>query len=457
MYTFTPSKEDKISTNERRARGDFELKIIGGNAHPILTQAICKTIGIPKTKCVVGNYVNGETRVEIKESCRGCDMYIIQPICNAEDGSANVNDHLMELMVMISAARAASAERITAVMPIYGYARQDKKDKSRAPISARLVADLLQTAGIDGSITIDLHASQIQGFFTKPMDNLYAEDYLCAHMKHAFFQKRNLKQEDIVVVSPDAGGAKRAMRVAKKLGVGCAIISKERLKANEVASMRLVGSVDGKMAILVDDMADTCGTMVLACRTVKEAGAQEVHAYVVHGVLSGPAIKRINECEALTSMVVTNTIPQCTNQQNCRKLFVVDISLILAEAIRRTHSHQSLSEMFTSPNVGPDAKLRSVPKFSLDTSPKKNGVVVPMAKPTREAPPIQEAEEEEKEEEDTLRTPEKLMQTKIMDVTPPHKRPSRQLYIQSPLRVTSKDKGKKVPPGDLEKKGGFLV
>lgn len=488
MYTFTPSKPEKISQVERSARGSFELKIVSGNAHPKLSEAIARHIGVPLMKAYVGDYLNGETRVEIQESCRGCDIYIIQPICTDEYDRRTVNDHLMELMVLIKCLHSASAERITAVMPIYGYARQDKKDGSRASISARLVAELLQSAGISRAMTIDLHASQIQGFFSKPMDNLYAEDYLCAHMNHTLINKRGLLAKDIVVVSPDAGGAKRAMRVAKKLGVACAIIAKERLKANEVASMRLVGSVENKIAILVDDMADTCGTMCLACQTVKQAGATEVHAYVVHGVLSGPALERINACEELTSMVVTNTIPQRVNQKKCSKLHVVDISLILAEAIRRTHSHQSVSEMFVSPKLASvdSPKNRHPPAFSLGTTPDKECSLTPgLHLATIKSPadgqdgsgdqlaldsiPIPYSPERtlsshtiESPQESPVRTPTKmsrgskentrsihdaLIQSPIRDPTPIR------VGDPTPIRVDSKDARRSLNGGQ----GGFLV
>lgn len=333
--------------------GDFKMKLLTGNAHPALARLIADALGTEIAETLVDNFANGETRVEIKESCRGYDCFVIQPICNTEDGKKGVNDALMELLIMVSALRGSSAERITAVMPIYGYARQDKKDKSRAAISARLVADLLEAAGVDRAMTVDLHASQIQGFFSKPMDNLYAEDLMLLHM-HRHVKKSGTP---LVVVSPDAGGAKRASRVACKLGsdVDCAIISKERLKANEVASMRLVGSVKDRIAIIVDDMADTCGTLCLAVDTVKKLGAVEVHAYVVHGVLSGPAIDRINKCEGLTSVVVTNTMPQAVNTKNCPKLEVVDCSQLLAQAIACTHNNSSISALFKSPYLKPTA------------------------------------------------------------------------------------------------------
>lgn len=330
--------------------GDFKMKLLAGNSHPALAKKIASILGISMSDTLCDNFANGETRVEIKESCRGADCFVIQPICNTEDGKKGVNDALMELLIMVSALRGSSAERITAVMPIYGYARQDKKDKSRAAISARLVADLLEAAGVDRAMTVDLHASQIQGFFAKPMDNLYAEDLMLMHMK------KHIKGE-LVVVSPDAGGAKRASRVACKLGadVDCAIISKERLKANEVASMRLVGSVKDRIAIIVDDMADTCGTLCLAVDTVRAAGALQVHAYVVHGVLSGPAIERINKCEGLTSVCVTNTLPQTANLKACPKLQVVDCSELIAQAIACTHNNSSISALFKSPYMKPMA------------------------------------------------------------------------------------------------------
>jgi len=280
----------------------------------------------------VGKFSNGETSVGLRESCRDCDTFIIQPTCNP-----NVNDNLMELLVMADAMRRASAARITAVIPVFGYARQDKKDKSRAPITGKLVANLIQTAGIDRVITLDLHASQIQGFFDIPVDNLFAETLIAKYIKRIPGEK--------VIVSPDAGGVKRAKAISDHLDVPLVIIHKERKKANEVEAMTLVGEVKGMVCVIVDDMADTCGTLQLAAKTLKEQGAQEVYACVSHGVLSGPALKRLTESE-LTELVVTNSIPQDENVKKCAKVKVIDIAPMLAEAIRRTHNGESISVLF---------------------------------------------------------------------------------------------------------------
>jgi ribose-phosphate pyrophosphokinase len=250
----------------------------------------------------------------------------------------------METLLMISALRGSSAKRVTAVLPIFGYARQDKKDHQRACVTARLIADLLEVAGVDRAITIDLHASQIQGFFVKPIDNLQAEGLLCEAMHRAIITPAQRQGMDAIIVSPDAGGAKRASSVASRLGLSYAIISKMRSQANAVESMTLVGSVQDKLCIIVDDMADTCGTLVLAAETLIEHGAREVHAFVVHGVLSGPALERINKTKFLSSVVVTNTIPQDLNITKCSKLKVIDISRLLADAIRFVATDQSLTK-----------------------------------------------------------------------------------------------------------------
>lgn len=260
-------------------------------------------------------------------------MFIIQPTCNP-----NVNDNLMELLVMADAFRRASAKRITAVVPCFAYARQDKKDKSRAPITGKLVANLIQVAGVDRVITVDLHASQIQGFFDIPVDNLFAEPLIAKYI--------NRIPGDKIIVSPDAGGVKRAKSIADKLDLDLAIIHKERKKANEVESMTLVGDVSNRVCILVDDMADTCGTLQLAAETLKAKGALDIYAVVSHGVLSGPAIKRI-EASPIKELVVTNTIPQSENVKKSSKLRVIDIAPMLAEAIRRTHNGESISVLFS--------------------------------------------------------------------------------------------------------------
>eukprot|EP01127_Copromyxa_protea_P008548 TRINITY_DN1962_c0_g1_i1.p1 TRINITY_DN1962_c0_g1~~TRINITY_DN1962_c0_g1_i1.p1 ORF type:complete len:318 (+),score=55.55 TRINITY_DN1962_c0_g1_i1:204-1157(+) len=310
----------------------LELKIFSGTANPELAQSICTTLGLDLGDAGVGKFSNGETSVQLKESCRDCDVFIIQPTCNPD-----VNDNLMELLVMADAMRRASAARITAVIPVFGYARQDKKDKSRAPITGKLVANLIQVAGLDRIITLDLHASQIQGFFDIPVDNLFAEPLIARYIKRL--------PGDKVIVSPDAGGVKRAKAISDHLDVPLVIIHKERKKAGEVAGMILVGEVKGMVCVLVDDMADTCGTLQLAAKTLKEQGAAAVYACVSHGVLSGPALQRLEDSE-LTELVVTNSSPQVENMRKCSKIKVIDIAPMLAEAIRRTHNGESISVLF---------------------------------------------------------------------------------------------------------------
>ncbi|KAJ3369522.1 hypothetical protein GGF31_005232 [Allomyces arbusculus] len=312
------------------------IKIFSGNAHPDLAYLIARRLGLDLGKVVVSKYSNQETSVTIGESVRDEDVFLVQ------SGCGEINDNLMELLIMINACKTASARRITAVMPCFPYARQDKKDKSRAPISAKLVANMLTVAGADHVITMDLHASQIQGFFNIPVDNLYAEPSVLKYIRDHVPNWAT----DSVIVSPDAGGAKRATSIADRLGIDFAIIHKERKKANEVSRMVLVGDVKGKAAILVDDMADTCGTLCLAAKTLVDHGASAVYAIVTHGILSGKALQAIND-SPLTQVVVTNTIPHDEKKVKCPKLATIDISATLAEAIRRTHNGESVSYLFT--------------------------------------------------------------------------------------------------------------
>ncbi|XP_046868043.1 ribose-phosphate pyrophosphokinase 2 [Drosophila willistoni] len=310
------------------------IKVFSGTSHPDLAQRIVDRLGIDLGKVVTKKFSNLETCVEIGESVRGEDVYIVQ------SGSGEINDNLMELLIMINACKIASASRVTAVIPCFPYARQDKKDKlpgsednaeakklakknydwkfrSRAPISAKLVANMLSVAGADHIITMDLHASQIQGFFDIPVDNLYAEPAVLKWIKENIPEWKNS-----IIVSPDAGGAKRVTSIADRLNVEFALIHKERKKANEVASMVLVGDVKDKIAILVDDMADTCGTIVHAADRLVEAGATKVYAILTHGIFSGPAISRINNA-CFEAVVVTNTIPQDGHMRDCPKIQVI--------------------------------------------------------------------------------------------------------------------------------------
>ncbi|CAB4379060.1 ribose-phosphate pyrophosphokinase 3 [Rhizophagus irregularis] len=311
------------------------IKIFSGSSHVELAKLVAKRIGIDLSKVVVLKYSNQETSVTIGESVRDEDVFIIQ------SGCGEINDNLMELLIMINACKTASARRITAVIPCYPYARQDKKDKSRAPISAKLVANMLTVAGANHVITVDLHASQIQGFFNIPVDNLYCEPSMLKYIKTHISEWQNS-----IIVSPDAGGAKRAASIADRLNLEFALIHKERKKANEVSRMVLVGDVSGKTAILIDDMADTCGTLKMAATTLKERGASKVYAIVAHGILSGKAIDVINDSQ-LESLVVTNTIPHDDKKAICSKIDTIDISPTLAEAIRRTHNGESVSFLFS--------------------------------------------------------------------------------------------------------------
>ncbi|KLO14463.1 phosphoribosyl pyrophosphokinase [Schizopora paradoxa] len=309
------------------------LKIFTGTSHPELAEIIARRLGVPVSKANVMSNGVGETSVRIAESVREDDVYIVNT------GYGDVNRSLMELCIMIHACKIASAKRITAVVPLFPYARQDKKDKSRAPITAKLVANMLQRSGCDHVITMDLHASQIQGFFDVPVDKLFAEPSAILHIRTHF------DLEEIVIVSPDAGGAKRATSIADRLGVDFALFHKERKKANEVSRMVLVGRVKEKTAILVDDMADTCGTLVLAAKQLTEAGAKRVCAIVTHGILSGNALESL-EGSTLEKLIVTNTIPQTEHQAHCSKIEVIDIGSVLGEVIRRSHYGESVSKLF---------------------------------------------------------------------------------------------------------------
>merc|ERR1711964_684734 len=320
-----------------------DIKVFCGPSHPELAHLICKRLGVPLGRSSVSKNNAGELMVRMYESVREHDGYIINTSCVTYGNDGQVispNTSLMELLIMINACKTASARRVTAVIPHFFYARQDKKDKSRAPISAKLIANMLQTAGCNHVITMDLHASQIQGFFNVPVDNLYAEPSTLRWIRE------NLNISECVVVSPDAGGAKRATSIADRLDLGFALIHKERARPNEVSRMVLVGDVENKTCILVDDMADTCGTLAKAAETLITHKAREVVAIVTHGILSGNAIEILNKSQ-LSRIVVTNTVPLQDKESRCEKLRVMDISPTLAEAIRRTHNGESVSFLFT--------------------------------------------------------------------------------------------------------------
>ncbi len=321
---------------ELNKEGDLDilnkLRIFTGNSNVSLAQMICEHLGIPLGKAQVKKFSDGEINVEINESVRGMDVFAVQSTCPP------VNDHLMELLIIIDALKRASAARITAVIPYYGYARQDKKILPRAPISAKLVADLITAAGASRILTVDLHASQIQGFFNIPVDHLYASPTLLDYLGKRF-------RGDLVIVSPDAGGVERARAFAKKLNVALAIIDKRREMPNVAKVMYIIGEVEGKEAILLDDMIDTAGTLSKAALALKEEGAGNVYAYCTHAVLSGRAIDRLME-SPLKEVIVTDTIPLRDESVSCKKLKVLTVAPLLAEAIKRIHRDESVSSLF---------------------------------------------------------------------------------------------------------------
>ncbi len=312
-----------------------KVKIFSGNSNLELAEGIAKEIGIPLGKCQVKRFSDGEINVEIHESVRGDNIFLIQSTCYP------ANENIMELLIMVDALKRASAYSITAVIPYYGYARQDRKVAPRAPISAKLVANLLQTAGINRMVTIDLHAGQIQGFFDIPVDNLYAQPVMLEYIK----KNKNIENSNIVIVSPDAGGVERALSYAKKLNAGMAIIDKRRDRPNQSKVYNVVGDVKDKIALIIDDIVDTAGSLTNAVDVLFEKGAKEVYACITHPVLSGPAIDRINNSN-IKELIVTDTIPLNDNAKNCSKIKVLSVASLLAEVIRRIYSGDSVSSLF---------------------------------------------------------------------------------------------------------------
>jgi ribose-phosphate pyrophosphokinase len=307
------------------------MKIIAGNANPKLAQEICKYLKMPLGDTLVTTFSEGEIRVKINENVRGKDVFIIQPTCPP------VNNNLMELLVIIDALRRASAKRITAVLPYFGYARQDRKDQPRVPITAKLVANLITTSGADRILTVDLHAGQIQGFFDIPMDHLYAVNVFVNHIK-------KIKLKNIVIVSPDVGGIKTARAYAKKFEAPLAIVDKRRISEEDTEAMNILGDIKGKSVIIVDDLVSTASSLVEAALALKKQGAKEIYAAITHPVLSGPAIKRISD-SSIKKLFVTNTIP-VENGKKHKKIEVLSIAPLLAEAIKRIHNEESVSCLF---------------------------------------------------------------------------------------------------------------
>jgi ribose-phosphate pyrophosphokinase len=308
------------------------LAIFSGNSNPLLTEKICRYLNIQQGGAKVKTFSDGEIQIEIDENVRSKDVFLVQSTCHP------VNDNLVEMLLMIDAFKRSSARRITAVIPYYGYARQDKKVAPRVPISAKLVADILETAGANRVITMDLHAGQIQGFFKIPVDNLFAAPVIIEYIRKQF-------SGDIVIISPDAGGVERARAFAKRLNASLAIIDKRRDAPNQAKAMAVIGDVKNKIAIILDDMVDTAGTLTEAATAIRNNGATEVHACCSHPVLSGPAISRIAE-SVIDTLSVTDTIPLSPNAENCDKIIVLTISELVGEAIIRSYRGDSVTSLF---------------------------------------------------------------------------------------------------------------
>jgi ribose-phosphate pyrophosphokinase len=308
------------------------LKVFSGRSHPALAQEICGRLGIDQGHVSLYSFADGENYVQIDENVRGADVFVIQPT------SPPVNDNLMELLIMLDAFKRSSARRVTAVLPYYGYARQDRKDKPRVPITSKLVADLITAAGADRVLTLDLHASQIQGFFNIPVDHLFAAPVIVKHLK-------TLELPDLTIVSPDAGGVERARAYAKRLGASLAIIDKRRTGANQTEVMNIIGDVEGRNVFIVDDIIDTAGTLIHSVEALISKGAASISASCTHAVLSGPAVQRINNSQ-LQRVIATNSMPTADKEQECPKLEPLSIGELLADAIKRIHHEDSVSSLF---------------------------------------------------------------------------------------------------------------
>ncbi len=310
-----------------------KLKIFSGNSNPLLATRISEYLKTPLAKCEIRRFSDGEVFVDIGESVRGCDVFMIQSTCPP------VNDNIMELLITIDALKRASARSITAVIPYYGYARQDRKVSPRVPISAKLVADLITTSGVSRVVGMELHAGQIQGFFNVPVDHLFVSPVMLKYLKSRF------QNQDVVIISPDAGGVERARAYAKRLDASLAIIDKRRTAMNEAKAMHIIGDVHGKSAVILDDLIDTAGTLTEATAAVLQLGAKEVIACCAHPVFSGPAFERI-ENSALTEVIVTDTIPLSEKFKQSHKVKVISVAPILGETIKRIYEDQSVSTLF---------------------------------------------------------------------------------------------------------------
>ncbi len=327
-----PLVESRPERKPVRVRQDDRWKIFSGTANDVLAKDICNFLGLPIGQVKILKFSDGETYVQIEENVRGADVFVVQPTCDP------VNEHLMQLLFLIDALKRASARRITVVMPYYGYARQDRKDRPRVPISSKLVADLLTTAGADRALVVDLHAPQIQGFFNIPVDHLFASPVLVD-----YFRKKQFP--DLTVVSPDAGGVERARFFAKKMDSALAIVDKRRVEMDVTEVMHVIGDVKGRTCLILDDIIDTAGTLVKTCQALLDAGARAVYACATHAVLSGAAITRISE-SGLTEVVVTDTVPLREAARQEPKIVVRSIAGLIGRAIQSIHEETSVSKLF---------------------------------------------------------------------------------------------------------------
>jgi ribose-phosphate pyrophosphokinase len=331
-----PDKKQQAGADPKakpvRPRGEDKWKVFSGTANDALSREVCDKLGMPLGQTDISRFSDGETYVQIMENVRGADVFLIQPTCDP------VDLHLMQLLLLIDALKRASARRITVVIPYFGYARQDRKDKPRVPISSKLVADLLTTAGADRALVVDLHAPQIQGFFNIPVDHLFASPVLVGHF-------RELALPELTIVSPDAGGVERARFFAKKMDSALAIVDKRRTAMDVTEVMHVIGDVEGRTCVILDDIIDTAGTLVKTCQALLSARARQVYACATHAVLSGPAIERISQ-SGLVKVVVTNTIPLAEAARNEPKIQQLSIAGLIASAIQSIHEESSVSRLF---------------------------------------------------------------------------------------------------------------
>jgi ribose-phosphate pyrophosphokinase len=327
------SADEKSERKPQRARMDDKFKIFCGNANEALCEEVCKFLGMARGQALVTRFADGEAYVQLQENVRGADVFVVQPTCRP------VDEHLMELLLMLDALKRASARRITAVIPYYGYARQDRKDKPRVPISSKLIADLLTTAGAHRALVIDPHTAQLQGFFNIPVDHLFASPVLVDHF-------RKLSLPNLTVVSPDAGGVERARFFAKKIDAPLAIVDKRRVEMNVAEIMHVIGDVNGRTCLVIDDLIDTAGTLVKTASALMESGARAVYACCSHPVLSGPAVENISK-SCITEVVVTNTIPLSEAATNEPKIRVLTIAGLIGRAIQSIHEETSVSKLFS--------------------------------------------------------------------------------------------------------------